>query len=483
MTRLAQLLLLAAVGVFAYALGSATDGGRALLADAGKAVRGVWRSVQPQSPVMRHRFVDEIMPSEAAAQRIALLAPPLAGSVLMVGGRDRFLDHCAGFVGCVAVEYDHYGRFVHAVPFRPELYEAALVANGLAAPIGYERALGFDFARHADVFALDRYPNGDLAVVLDSELSFPPYLGIARVDRDGYPRWFRADGSHHWPRIAHDRLRGVGANLPDAVVVASVRMGLGASPASAKIPRQAEHLFGRTPCASHYLDYLQVLDGEGALLWHSNLEAALGETPHAALLAYKHNACDRLHINSVDVLPGTRLRGGIAAGDFLVSLHGVGALAVLDGRDGRFKRVWRGSFYGQHGARVLARPEESAVQAFLLFDNWGRGEYGKSRLLAFDPRSGRERTIYPRSPTPDVPAMYSKARGGVSIAPDGSRAIVHSYDDGRAVEVDLANGEVTAVFRSLDDVSALAAAAAPNRAYRWKMKDVIYAAGSAGGID
>ena len=469
MRRAARWLFLGALLLLGYVAGSATDGGRRALEAAETTLSGAWQSFQPLTPKLKKdRFVD-VAAGDAAAERVQLLAPTLAGSVLMVGGRHRFLDRCPGFVGCVAVEYDRHGRFVHGYPFRPEAYEAALVPHGLAEPVGYEYAVGYDFAKHADVFAIDGYSNGDLAVVFRSDLSFPPAVGIARVARDGRPRWYRADGSHHWPAVAHGRLRGVGAGEPDALVALGRRVGVGWPPGRGD--DKWEVRMGRGSCAKHFVDYLYVIDGEGALLRVLPVATGLRESLDAAVLNYSANACNSLHPNSVAVLPAAGPHG-LAAGDFLLSLRGVGALAVLDGKDGRPKRIWRGSFYGQHGARVLPAP---AGPSFLLFDNWGWG--GGGRLLALDARSGREQTVFPNASSPPAVGLRSKAKSGVSIAPDGSRAIVYAHGAGQAVEVDLASGETTAIFQSLDDVSAFTGATGiPGRAYRWKMRGVHYAA-------
>ena len=471
--RISHLLFLGALVLAGYVAGSATDRGRDLLTAAERAFEGAWRSIWPRPIRWLGDFVDDIPASEAAAHRVRLLAPTLAGSVLMVGGRHMFLDRCPGFVGCVALEYDRHGRFVHAYPFRPEAYEAVLVADALPGWVGNERALGFDFAKDADVFSIDRYSNGDLAVVLFSRASFPSGLGVARIDREGWPRWFRADNSHHWPTVAHGRLRGAGAGLDDALVLPGRRVRAGM--ARGRRVSHWETRFGRMPCASHFEDYLQVLDGAGALLWQASVAEALRRSRHASMLNYSHSACNVLHLNSVEVLP-TPGPHGLAAGDFLVSLRDLGALAVLDGRDGSLKRIWRGSFYGQHGARALEGP---AGPTFLLFDNWGReGEYGPGRLLALDPRSGGEQTIYPNAASPATVAQIgSNARGGVTVAPDGSRAIVFSYDAGQAVEVDLASGEATAVFQPLDDVTMLRDDSQA-LAYRWKLRDVRYVVGT-----
>ena len=474
MRRISQLLFFGALLLLAFAAGSATDIGSELVAAAKTAFRGAWQSATPHIRLNTRRFAD-VAASDAASQRVRLLAPALAGSVLIAGGRHRYTDSCPGFVGCVALEYDRYGRFVHAYPFRPEAFEAALVDDDLPAPVGYERAVGFDFAEHANVFAIDSYANGDLAVVLHSHLSLPSFLGIARIDRDGRPRWFRADGSHHWPKVAHGRLRHEGAGLADAVVVPGRRMRVGA------LPPERQYIWlrkmGRLECKRHFIDYLHVIDGDGALLRQIPIDDALQSSRHAPMLAYSNNPCGPLRLNSVAVLTAAG-PSGLAAGDFLVSLQALSALAVVDGKDGRVKRVWRGSFYGQHGAHELARP---AGTAFLLFDNWGQDKkrrYAPGRMLALDPQSGQERTIFPNPSSPPSVAMQSRWRGGIAIAPDGARAIVFAQTAGQGVEVDLASGETTAVFESLDDASPHPDAAGHSgQAYRWSMSDIRYVAG------
>ena len=481
MRRIPLLLFFGALLLAGYVAGSATNDGRKLLAAARTAIDGAWRASRPSEWPGRQGEIRgfigrvvEVPAGDAAVRRVRLFAPTLAGGVLIAGGRHRFLDRCPGFVGCAAVEYDRHGRFVHAYPFRPEAYEAAKVPHGLAEPVRYEQAIGFDFAKHADVFAIDSYSNGDLAVALHSRLSFPPDLGIARIDRAGRPRWFRiAGGSHHWQTVTHGRLRGVGAGLSDGLVTASRRVGTG-WPRGIRESNWGRQM-GRGTCRQHFVDYLHVIDGDGALLRQIAVAEAVRDSRHAPLLAYSYNACDPLHLNSVDVLAAAG-PWGLAAGDFLVSLRNIGALAVLDGEDGRLKRIWRGSFYGQHGARALAGP---GGPTFLMFDNWGVNEvhHRPGRLLALEADSGRERTIFPNASTPAAVRLRSRTRGGVSIAPDGSRAIVHAHASGQAVEVDLANGEATAVFQIFDDVSThTSAAGASNQAFLWHMRDIRYVA-------
>lgn len=479
MRHIALFLFVVAVALLSFAAGALSNDplsqrARTLLKAAEQAATGALAAFRQGPKHHAHRFVDA-NPSELADHRIDLLAKALAAPVLMAGGRGRFVEHCPGSVGCLAVEYGSDGRFVHAIPFRPEAFEKVVVAPDNAKPLEYERALGFDFVEHAQVFSIDRYPNGDLAVVLASNLSFPAHMGIARVGRDGQPLWYRADGSHHWPAVARGRLRGEDERWEDAVVVPSLRVGHGwpyAETGSLRIPPVEP--FGRAPCWNHFEDYLHVIAGDGSLLWEVSVTDAFKNSLYAPMLNHAYHPCDPLHLNSVEVL-GNAAPPGAVPGDLLVSLGFISAVAVLDGQDGRVKQVYAGSFYGQHGARAYQGPDGPA---FLVFDNWGTdGRYGPSRLLAHSPRTGREWTVFPNAKTPSAVAnLWSKIRGGVSVAPDGSRALVAVYEAGKAVEVDLANGEVTAVFDSLHDVSHLVGPSSPGhgKVYRSNMPDVIY---------
>lgn len=479
MRHVALLLFVVAVALLSFAAGALSDDAfsvraRTLLTAAEQAATGALAVRRHRPTHHTHRFVD-VQPSAVADHRIDLSARTLAAPVLMAGGRGRFVDHCPGFVGCLAVEFSRGGRFVHATPFRPEAFEKVAVAPDTAVPVEYERALGFDFAEHADVFSIDRYPNGDLAVVLISSFSFPAHMGIARVRRDGQPLWYRADGSHHWPAVARGLLRGGDERWEDAVVVPSLRIGHGwpyAEDGSLRIPPLEP--FGRAPCSTHFEDYLHVIAADGSLLWEVSVTDAFKNSVQAPMLNHAYNPCDPLHLNSVEVL-GAAAPPGTMPGDLLVSLGFISALAVLDGQDGRVKQVYEGSFYGQHGARAFHGPDGPTL---LVFDNWGTdGRYGPSRLLAYTARTGREWTVFPNAKTPSAVAeLWSKIRGGVSVAPDGSRAVVAVHGAGKAVEVDLASGEVTAVFHSLHDVSHLVGPSDPGRgkAYRTNMRDVIY---------
>ena len=73
-----------------------------------------------------------------------------------------------------------------------------------------------------------------------------------------------------------------------------------------------------------------------------------------------------------------------------------------------------------------------------------------------DAASGEETTIFPNHRTPDhLRDLYTIQGGGVAISPDRRRALVTFTEEGKAVEVRIADGAVLVVFHSLHDVSHL----------------------------
>ena len=115
--------------------------------------------------------------------------------------------------GCLAVEYTATGEVAHAYPFRVnEIEQAADAARSDEFP--YEVSPASSFVRDVDVVSISRYAKGDLLVVFHQETAFPFGAGVARIDRDGHPVWFRRDYSHHSPQIEDD---GV-ALVPGALV-------------------------------------------------------------------------------------------------------------------------------------------------------------------------------------------------------------------------------------------------------------------------
>ena len=445
--RLPQLLLVLALALAAFAYGGLVGRYKlfpfSVLSDGVKTLRTMYE-VHKKIDDGRFKCFAAVPPDSAASNRFEFVAgDALSGPVLWQGGHYQFLEHCPDW-GCLAVEYTATGEVAHAYPYRPdELEQEADDASSDEFP--YELSPVASFARNASTIGMSRYMNGDLLVVFQQGTAFPYGAGVARINRDGHPVWFRRDYSHHWPHIEED---GV-ALVPGMLV--------GSEPIAFERARESIKITCRT--GRPYLDAISIIDGSGQLLKHLNLLNALRDSPFAHIMqsTSKPNRrtaalCDPLHLNFVH-----RLRDdaggawGLAPGDLVASLRSLSAFAILDGESGRVKRLVRGSFFFQHSVHHLTG------STFLMFDNYGGdGVHGPSRLLKIDLADSRETTVFPNDKTPEpLRNLFSDAQGQIDISPDRRRALVAFTREGVAVEVRLADGAVLNVFHSLHDVSSL----------------------------
>ena len=442
MNRLPPLLLVLAIALASFAYGGLVGSYQLfpywIISDGVKTLRTLYEKYTITDDGRFVRFTP-VPPDSAASNRFQFVAgDTLNGPVLWQGGRYQFLDYCPD-EGCLAVEYTATGEVAHAYPLRfDELEQAADAAHTDEFP--YERSLSFSFVRDVHLASISRYMNGDLLVVFHSSREFPFGAGVARIDRDGHPIWFRRDYSHHSPQIEDD-----GVALVPGTLVGSEPISFERDEGPPKVPICRE---GRP-----YHDTVNIIDGNGQLLKRINLLDALLNSPFALIIKSTIDpACDPLHLNFVH-----RLREdaggawGIAPGDLVASLRDLSAFAILDGESGRVKRVVRGSFFYQHSVYHLTGA------TFLMFDNHGDdGVHGPSRLLMIDLADGRETTLFPNDRTPEsLRNLFTSFKGEIDISPDRRRALVAFTNQGVAVEVRLADGEVLNVFKSLHDVSNL----------------------------
>ena len=451
--RLPQLLLVSAIALAAFACGGLVVHYQLLpfsvIADGIKTLRTLHEVHTRKDDESFLRFVKAkvVPPERTAANRFEFVAgDSLGGPILWHGGRHQFLEYCPDW-GCLAVEYTATGQVAHAYPFRnDELEQAAAAAQSDEFP--YELSPADSFARGTYVVAMSRYMNGDLLVVFHQYAAFPFGAGVARVDRDGHPVWFRRDYSHHWPHIIDED----GVALVPGTLVGSERISFEGGPKLGTITLKCRT--GRP-----YLDEIRMIDGNGRLLKRINLLNALRDSPFVHLLQStlgpddrRQVLCDPLHLNFVhrlrDDAGGT---WGLAPGDLVASLRNLSAFAILDGESGRIKRLVRGSFLYQHSVQHLTG------STFLMFDNWGGdGVYGLSRILKIDLADGRETTLFPNDQTPEpLRNLFSAYRGVIDISPDRQRAMISFTLEGIAIEVRLADGAVLNAFHSLHDVSNL----------------------------
>lgn len=384
------------------------------------------------------RFTD-LAPSQAQTHRWEFIgADRLAAPALFLSqwGMDKFDARCPDASGCIAVEYGAAGEPGHAYPYRPEAIEAAPRVVDLP----YEQSPGFSFRADRYPAGLSRYANGDLLVTFHLRHSFPFAGGAARIDRQGRPLWFRQDYSHHVPHI----------NADGAALVPGLRIGGGPVAVTLKeaAPGREAAQF-RLACESPNRDLARVIDGDGRALEEIDLLQALLESPYAAALRHTSNPCDPLHLNSLEPLGANANGAGLAPGDLVASLRNLSAFAIIDRDSRRLKRLVRGGFFMQHSVKHL----EGAK--FLMFDNWGGDDaQGASRLLLVDLAEGSETTLFPNAATPEpLRNLFSMYRGHLSISPDRRRALCTFSDEGKSVEVRLADGAALAVFTNLRDIS------------------------------
>ena len=381
----------------------------------------------------------------AAASRIAFVsADNLDNRVLWTGGQFQFLELCPD-AGCLAVEYDRQGKVARVWPYRPdELEQAAKTEMVDAGEFPYELVPGFSFSEDVKVHGVSLYSNGDLLAVLSHRAgsAFPYGAGVARINPDGHPVWFRRDYSHHWP------------HLTDSEVALVPGMRVSNRPVSFTLGKETVGLDCHT--GKPYRDAVYIIDPEGQLLRSIDLAKALQESPFASVLRKTNDGCNPLHLNFVHEVG--RDAGGmpdIEPGDLVVSMRRLDAFAILDGEQGHIKRLVRGTFLGQHSVRHVR------AATFVMFDNGTDqgfkppGVLGPSRILTIDLATGQERTIFPNERTPEDLHHFSSKIGKVDVSPDRKRAIISYGLNGIAVEVRLSDGEVLNVFRSLHDVAAV----------------------------
>jgi len=226
-------------------------------------------------------------------------------------------------------------------------------------------------------------------------------LGVVKLDRDSKPLWTRELPVHHDLDV-----------FPDGGIAVLTRE-----------PRRVPSL---DPERDVLDDSIAILDAGGRVLRRISLLDALLDSPHAGLLS-RREAGRRyvLHANTLEILDG-RLADRIAAfraGNALVSLLGLDAIAVVDLEAERVVWALTGDFVDQHDPTVLTNGR------LLLFDNVGAGE--SSRVLELDPVSGKALWSYRGGA---AEPFFTRWCGAAQRLPNGN-TLISETDAGRAFEV------------------------------------------------
>jgi Arylsulfotransferase (ASST) len=280
----------------------------------------------------------------------------------------------------------------------------------------------------ADAFFNDGhvYPNGDLLVVLegtDLKNAMEGY-GLARLDWNSRVLWKYAGNCHHDVDVGDDgRVYAIAHALADRAPA-----GLEYTP---------------TPCL---VDFIDILSPDGRRLKRISLLEAFQNSPYAPLLSALERPHsweglhrllstpelvddlrrrDVLHTNAIKVL-NTRLAPRFPmfkAGQLLISMRHLNAIAMLDPESGKIVWAARGPWQDQHDPTFLGNGH------LLLFDN--QGSPRSSRVLEYDPRSQAFSWSYPDG---KGARFLSQVRGMSQRLANGNTLIVNS-DGGEAFEV------------------------------------------------
>jgi hypothetical protein len=262
-------------------------------------------------------------------------------------------------------------------------------------------------------FGCHPYPNGDLLVVFHGLENRARGYGLAKLDKDSNVLWKYGKNVHHDVDVAEDgTIYAVRQEILD------------------RAPKGLESL--PVPCLA---DYLVQLSPEGKELRTVPILEAFRDSRYAPLLAAAHDKgggrvapgspADPLHTNFVQVL-SRRLAPKFPlfrAGQILISVRTLNAVAVLDVGTGSVVWAATGPWRAQHDAQFLGNGH------LLLFDNLGFPK--SSRVLEYDPQTQAFPWWYPGG---QDPPFRSDERGMCQRLPNGNTLVVNS-EGGRLLEV------------------------------------------------
>lgn len=252
--------------------------------------------------------------------------------------------------------------------------------------------LSLQFWRRVELF-----DNGDLLVIWDGH-------GIARLDRDSRVIWKRLNAAHHDLDVS-----------PDGEIYA--------------LAREAHVIERIDPKHAVLEDFVLVLDSRGEEKRRVSLIEAFERSIEFGHIwaSSERRRGDVFHTNTIELLDGRiadRLPA-FAAGNVLISIRFLDAIAVVDLE--RREVVWAatGTFKRQHDPTVLDSGN------LLLFDNTGPGPDRFSAVQEYDPVAMK--LVWEYRGSKEVP-FYSHTCGAAQRLPGGNTLITES-DAGRAIEV------------------------------------------------
>ncbi|MCB1737733.1 MAG: hypothetical protein KDI42_06380 [Gammaproteobacteria bacterium] len=382
----------------------------------------------------------EFFDPDGTAEPIVTLKTEAAGKelILVSGGHLRYARLCPHH-GCLAWLMDRSGNVLHTWEVDPKIPWGDL-----------KQVQGLNLVDRLSPYQMHLYPNGDLLVSYQGRNTYPFGIGLAKFDKDSKLLWSRENFAHHWftvdseGRILTPRLRKL--PLP-------YRFG------STNLVLECEQI-------ELYEDTVATLDPDGNLIEEFSILDTLVDSGYAGAVfrsvfgtrgpTYRQldnpmQSCDPTHLNNVQVL-GTNDADdypGLNAGDLLISMRTLNAIAVIDSQTKRIKRFSQGRSLMQHSPRFIGNNQ------VLVFDNHGgRADQGGSRLLALplEPTQTPD-VLFPTPETPGDIHFTSYDTGHIELSADRSRVLVALTRDGRVLEISRSAGTRLWEYQNTHDIA------------------------------
>jgi hypothetical protein len=249
--------------------------------------------------------------------------------------------------------------------------------------------------------------NGDILAIHEG-------LGMIRLDRESRLIWARPHPVHHDFRV-----------LPNGEIVALTRVAHVNPLVSERAPILEDYVSFLDPDGNERRRISLLESYEKAAGDHDWRAAArtFWQKERSRRLAY--NPGDLFHTNAVRVLDGRLAERlpAFAAGNLLLSMCHLDAIAIVDPRKERVVWSLDGIFALQHDPTILADGH------LMVFDNNWRQH--RSRVVVLDPSDGE--TVWEYGVANDQ-AFHSRTCGTAAELPNGN-LLITSSDSGRAFEI------------------------------------------------
>ena len=266
-------------------------------------------------------------------------------------------------------------------------------------------------------FACHLYPNGDLLVVFHGAELLATGFGLAKLDKDSKVLWKYSANVHHDVDVGedgtiyalkHDLVHQMPKGLEDIPTPTLVDSLVLLSPEGKELRKPIPLLESIRDSA--YAPLLSAIQRPPKQRAPQSLKASRFDDDET-------RKQDVLHANFVQVLrPSLAAKfPAFKAGQVLVSLRHLDAIAVMDPDTGSLVWAARGPWRAQHDPQFLDNGH------LLIFDNLGSPQ--SSRVLEYDPQTQAYPWSYPRE---NDPPFFSDERGMCQRLPNGNTLIVNS---------------------------------------------------------